>query len=153
VGALLLCQPDSGEMGLEVADQLIRSAAVDMVAVDSVAALVPRAEIEGEIGQLQGEAVGCGVVWCGVWCGSVQCSAALCRATGQHLLQRTDGHGASRAGLRCTALCCDPRLRPLCRVHKRRAVARSSLLSPRSRRTGAPHELGAAQDVGQRVTA
>lgn len=53
VGALLLCQPDSGEMGLEVADQLIRSAAVDMVAVDSVAALVPRAEIEGEIGQLQ----------------------------------------------------------------------------------------------------
>lgn len=53
VDSLYLCQPDSGEMGLEVADQLIRSSAVDMIAVDSVAALVPRAEIEGEIGQLQ----------------------------------------------------------------------------------------------------
>lgn len=53
VEKLLLCQPDSGEMALEVADQLIRSSAVDMIAVDSVAALVPRAEIEGEIGQLQ----------------------------------------------------------------------------------------------------
>lgn len=53
VDALYLCQPDSGEMALEVADQLIRSSAIDMIAVDSVAALVPRAEIEGEIGQLQ----------------------------------------------------------------------------------------------------
>lgn len=53
VEALYLCQPDSGEMGLEVADQLIRSSAVDMIAVDSVAALVPRSEIEGEIGQGQ----------------------------------------------------------------------------------------------------
>jgi recombination protein RecA len=53
VDSLYLCQPDSGEMALEVADQLIRSSAVDMIAVDSVAALVPRAEIEGEIGQLQ----------------------------------------------------------------------------------------------------
>ncbi|KAL4433920.1 hypothetical protein ABPG75_000361 [Micractinium tetrahymenae] len=53
VDKLLLCQPDSGEMALEVADSLIRSSAVDMVAVDSVAALVPRAELEGEIGQLQ----------------------------------------------------------------------------------------------------
>jgi RecA/RadA recombinase len=53
VDALLLCQPDSGEMGLEVADQLIRSSAVELVAVDSVAALVPRSEIEGEIGQSQ----------------------------------------------------------------------------------------------------
>lgn len=52
VDKLLLCQPDSGEMALEVADSLIRSAAVDMVAIDSVAALVPRAEIEGEIGQV-----------------------------------------------------------------------------------------------------
>lgn len=53
VDTLLLCQPDSGEMALEVADSLIRSSAVDMVAVDSVAALVPRAELEGEIGQTQ----------------------------------------------------------------------------------------------------
>lgn len=53
VDALYMCQPDSGEMALEVADQLIRSSAMDMIAVDSVAALVPRAEIEGEIGQLQ----------------------------------------------------------------------------------------------------
>jgi recombination protein RecA len=53
IDALYLCQPDSGEMALEVADQLIRSSAIDMIAVDSVAALVPRAEIEGEIGQLQ----------------------------------------------------------------------------------------------------
>lgn len=53
VDSLYMCQPDSGEMALEVADQLIRSSAMDMIAVDSVAALVPRAEIEGEIGQLQ----------------------------------------------------------------------------------------------------
>lgn len=53
VSNLYLCQPDSGEMALEVADSLMRSGAVDMVAVDSVAALVPRAELEGEIGQTQ----------------------------------------------------------------------------------------------------
>jgi recombination protein RecA len=47
---LLVSQPDTGEMGLEVVDQLVRSAAVDFVVVDSVAALVPRAEIEGEMG-------------------------------------------------------------------------------------------------------
>ena len=47
---LLVSQPDTGEMGLEVVDQLVRSAAVDVVVVDSVAALVPRAEIEGEMG-------------------------------------------------------------------------------------------------------
>ena len=47
---LLVSQPDTGEMGLEVVDQLVRSAAVDLVVVDSVAALVPRAEIEGEMG-------------------------------------------------------------------------------------------------------
>ena len=52
VKALYLCQPDTGEMALEVADQLIRSSAMDLIAVDSVAALVPRAEIEGEIGQI-----------------------------------------------------------------------------------------------------
>ena len=47
---LLVSQPDTGEMALEVVDQLVRSAAIDLVVVDSVAALVPRAEIEGEMG-------------------------------------------------------------------------------------------------------
>ena len=47
---LLLSQPDTGEQGLEIADALIASGAVDIVVVDSVAALVPRAEIEGEMG-------------------------------------------------------------------------------------------------------
>lgn len=47
---LLVSQPDTGEMGLEVVDQLVRSSAVDIVVIDSVAALVPRAEIEGEMG-------------------------------------------------------------------------------------------------------
>jgi recombination protein RecA len=47
---LLVSQPDSGEMALEIVDQLIRSSAVDLVVVDSVAALTPRAEIEGEMG-------------------------------------------------------------------------------------------------------
>lgn len=46
VNELLMCQPDTGEMGLEVVDQLVRSSAIDMVVVDSVAALVPQAEIE-----------------------------------------------------------------------------------------------------------
>ncbi|MBU6185869.1 MAG: recombinase RecA [Synechococcales bacterium] len=50
---LLVSQPDTGEMGLEVVDQLVRSAAVDVVVVDSVAALTPRAEIEGEMGDAQ----------------------------------------------------------------------------------------------------
>lgn len=50
---LLVSQPDTGEMGLEVVDQLVRSAAVDIVVIDSVAALVPRAEIEGEMGEMQ----------------------------------------------------------------------------------------------------
>ncbi len=47
---LLVSQPDTGEMALEIVDQLIRSAAVDLVVVDSVAALPPRSEIEGEMG-------------------------------------------------------------------------------------------------------
>ena len=47
---LLVSQPDTGEMGLEIVDQLVRSSAVDLVVIDSVAALVPRAEIEGEMG-------------------------------------------------------------------------------------------------------
>src|SRR4051812_950821 len=48
--ALLVSQPDSGEQALEIADMLIRSGALDLVVIDSVAALVPRAEIEGEMG-------------------------------------------------------------------------------------------------------
>ncbi|MGF1524122.1 MAG: recombinase RecA [Leptolyngbyaceae cyanobacterium] len=47
---LLISQPDTGEAGLEIVDQLVRSSAIDVVVVDSVAALVPRAEIEGEMG-------------------------------------------------------------------------------------------------------
>jgi recombination protein RecA len=50
VGSLLVSQPDTGEEALEIADVLLRSGAVDLVVVDSVAALVPRAEIEGEMG-------------------------------------------------------------------------------------------------------
>src|SRR6266571_1698733 len=48
--ALLVSQPDTGEQALEIADMLIRSGAIDVVIIDSVAALVPRAEIEGEMG-------------------------------------------------------------------------------------------------------
>ncbi|MGH3025297.1 MAG: recombinase RecA [Gaiellaceae bacterium] len=48
--ALLVSQPDSGEQALEIADTLIRSGALDVIVIDSVAALVPRAEIEGEMG-------------------------------------------------------------------------------------------------------
>jgi recombination protein RecA len=47
---LLISQPDSGEQALEIADQLVRSSAVDIIVIDSVAALIPRAEIEGDIG-------------------------------------------------------------------------------------------------------
>lgn len=50
VDELLLSQPDTGEQALEIAEALVRSGAVDMVVVDSVAALVPKAEIEGEMG-------------------------------------------------------------------------------------------------------
>jgi len=66
---IVLCQPDSGEMALEVVDQLVRSGVISLIAVDSVAALVPRAEIEGEIGAVQG-APG----------GAAPCSAMLCVA-------------------------------------------------------------------------
>ena len=47
---LLISQPDNGEQALEIADQLIRSAAIDIVVIDSVAALTPKAEIEGDMG-------------------------------------------------------------------------------------------------------
>ena len=50
---LLVSQPDNGEAALEIVDQLVRSSAVDIVVIDSVAALVPRAEIEGEMGDNQ----------------------------------------------------------------------------------------------------
>jgi recombination protein RecA len=49
-GSLLISQPDNGEQALEIADNLIRSGAVDLVVIDSVAALTPKAEIEGEMG-------------------------------------------------------------------------------------------------------
>lgn len=51
VETLLISQPDSGEQALEIADQLIRSSAIDIVVIDSVAALTPKAEIEGEMGE------------------------------------------------------------------------------------------------------
>lgn len=47
---LLISQPDTGEAALEIVDQLVRSSAIDIIVIDSVAALVPRAEIEGEMG-------------------------------------------------------------------------------------------------------
>ena len=47
---LLISQPDAGEQALEIADTLVRSGAVDVLVIDSVAALVPRAELEGEMG-------------------------------------------------------------------------------------------------------
>ena len=50
VDQLLVSQPDSGEQGLEIAEMLVRSGAVDVLVIDSVAALVPRAELEGEMG-------------------------------------------------------------------------------------------------------
>lgn len=50
VGDLILSQPDCGEQALEIADDLVRSGAVDIIVIDSVAALTPRAEIEGEMG-------------------------------------------------------------------------------------------------------
>ncbi|MBL8454429.1 MAG: recombinase RecA, partial [Zoogloea sp.] len=55
VGELLISQPDTGEQALEIADMLVRSGGVDVVVIDSVAALTPKAEIEGEMGdQLPG---------------------------------------------------------------------------------------------------
>jgi recombination protein RecA len=50
IDQLLISQPDTGEQALEIADTLVRSLAIDMVVIDSVAALVPRAELEGEMG-------------------------------------------------------------------------------------------------------
>src|SRR5574343_666411 len=50
IGDLLISQPDTGEQALEIADMLVRSGGVDVIVIDSVAALTPRAEIEGEMG-------------------------------------------------------------------------------------------------------
>ncbi|CAN6287443.1 unnamed protein product [Urochloa humidicola] len=50
---LIVCQPDNGEMALEIADRMCRSGAIDLICIDSVSALTPRAEIEGEIGMQQ----------------------------------------------------------------------------------------------------
>jgi recombination protein RecA len=53
VNELLVSQPDNGEQALEITDMLVRSGAVDIVVIDSVAALTPKAEIEGEMGEMQ----------------------------------------------------------------------------------------------------
>jgi recombination protein RecA len=53
INDLLVSQPDTGEQALEITDMLVRSGAVDVVVIDSVAALTPRAEIEGEMGEMQ----------------------------------------------------------------------------------------------------
>jgi recombination protein RecA len=53
VNNLLVSQPDTGEQALEITDMLVRSGALDVIAIDSVAALVPRAEIDGEMGETQ----------------------------------------------------------------------------------------------------
>src|SRR5436305_3081381 len=53
VDDLLISQPDHGEQALEIADTLVRSGAIDVLVIDSVAALVPRAELEGEMGDVQ----------------------------------------------------------------------------------------------------
>ena len=50
IDEMLISQPDTGEQALEITEALVRSGALDVVVVDSVAALVPRAEIEGEMG-------------------------------------------------------------------------------------------------------
>src|SRR6188472_3136436 len=50
---LLISQPDHGEQALEIADTLVRSGAIDVLVIDSVAALVPRSELEGEMGDVQ----------------------------------------------------------------------------------------------------
>ena len=53
IDELIVSQPDNGEQGLEIADKLISSGAIDIIVIDSVAALVPKAEIDGEMGELQ----------------------------------------------------------------------------------------------------
>ena len=55
---LYVAQPDNGEQALEIADNLIRSGAIDIIVIDSVAALTPKSEIEGEMGRFQGGIAG-----------------------------------------------------------------------------------------------
>lgn len=50
IDSLLVSQPDTGEQALEIAEALVRSGAIDVIVLDSVAAMVPKAEIEGEMG-------------------------------------------------------------------------------------------------------
>ncbi|MBQ5489420.1 MAG: DNA recombination/repair protein RecA, partial [Oscillospiraceae bacterium] len=50
IDSLLISQPDTGEQALDIAESLVRSGAVDVIVIDSVAALIPRAELEGEVG-------------------------------------------------------------------------------------------------------
>jgi recombination protein RecA len=50
IDEILISQPDTGEQALEITDMLVRSGAIDVIVVDSVAALTPKAEIEGEMG-------------------------------------------------------------------------------------------------------
>lgn len=64
VDDLLVCQPDYGEMALNIANDLLTSDAVDLVAIDSVSAMVPKSEIDGEIGSLQVRRCAC----CGYCC-------------------------------------------------------------------------------------
>ena len=52
INNLLVSQPDSGEQALEIAEALVRSGAIDIVVIDSVAALVPKAELDGEMGDV-----------------------------------------------------------------------------------------------------
>jgi len=56
VESLLISQPDTGEQALEITETLVRSGAVDVIVIDSVAALVPRAEIEGDMGDSRWDA-------------------------------------------------------------------------------------------------
>ncbi len=58
ISDLLISQPDDGEQALEIADNLIRSGAIDVIVIDSVAALVPRAEIEGDMGDSKTDVTG-----------------------------------------------------------------------------------------------
>ena len=52
IDSLLISQPDTGEQALDIAESLVRSGAIDLVVIDSVAALIPRAELEGEVGDV-----------------------------------------------------------------------------------------------------
>jgi recombination protein RecA len=68
VSELLISQPDTGEQALEIADMLVRSSAVDVIVVDSVAALTPKAEIEGEMGDSHvGLQACCPCPFCSAW--------------------------------------------------------------------------------------